>query len=179
MPGSPPPLALDDLRAADYEAVASWFADEEQFVTAVARAFTYPLSRAEYEDYFLPEPAPRPARRCLRAVIDHRTVGMASLARLDWRNDSGHLAFVAVDPAWRGQGVGAAMLRHVLRLCFDEYELHRVSLLVFPFNLPAIRCYERLGFQREGVSRQACRFGAGYLDAIAMSLLRPEWAAVP
>jgi RimJ/RimL family protein N-acetyltransferase len=179
MPAVLPPLALADLRAEDYDTIVSWFADEEQFVTAVARAFNYPLSRAEYEDYFLPEPGPRPARRCLRAVVDGQTVGMASLARLDWRNDSAHLAFVAVDPAWRGQGVGAAMLGQVLRLCFHDYNLHRVSLLVFPANLKAIRCYERLGFQREGVSRQACRFGSGYLDAIAMGLLRSEWASPP
>ena len=41
----------------------------------------------------------------------------------------------------------------------------------------AIRAYERAGFVRGGVLRDAIRDGDGYADDILMSILEDEWRA--
>ena len=38
-----------------------------------------------------------------------------------------------------------------MRLAFDKMNLHRVWLNVYDFNARGIRCYEKCGFEREGV----------------------------
>jgi diamine N-acetyltransferase len=76
-----------------------------------------------------------------------------------------------------GSGVGGAMLRAILALAFGALQAHRVWLDVFATNTRARRIYERLGFQREGVLREAALVDDSYHDLILMSLLDREYAA--
>jgi hypothetical protein len=58
---------------------------------------------------------------------------------------------------------------------FDTLNLNRLWLHVYDSNPAGIRCYEKVGFKREGVLRQD-HFGEGrYADTIVMGLLRDEW----
>ena len=63
-----------------------------------------------------------------------------------------------VDPARRGQGCGAAMLRAALELLRDQ-GVAEVSLEVDPDNQPAVRLYRRVGFEVVTVYRYV-RIGA-------------------
>lgn len=56
---------------------------------------------------------------------------------------------IAVLPAHRGRGVGSALLTRLLEAARAQYD--SVSLSVSSHN-PAVRLYERLGFQRVAVS---------------------------
>ena len=60
---------------------------------------------------------------------------------------------------------------------FDTLRLHRLSLDVFSFNTRAIRAYERAGFVREGVLRDAIVTDGGYADDVLMAMLESEWRA--
>lgn len=55
---------------------------------------------------------------------------------------------VWVDPALRGTGLSVPALSGMLRLAMVRYP--QISLYVNDFNAPAIRAYERLGFQTIG-----------------------------
>jgi RimJ/RimL family protein N-acetyltransferase len=78
--------------------------------------------------------------------------------------------------AWN-KGYGTAALREVLRIGFEEMGLHRIHLHAFVGNARGIRCYEKAGFQREGVLREA-RFKRGrWVDVVTMAILRDEWKA--
>jgi GNAT superfamily N-acetyltransferase len=78
-------------------------------------------------------------------------------------------------PTRRGDGVGRAMVAAALRVAFEDLGLHRVALNVFDFNVAALRCYQSLGFVREGVTRDARRMGDTYWTTICCSLLDHEW----
>ncbi|WII40453.1 GNAT family protein [Paenibacillus thiaminolyticus] len=58
----------------------------------------------------------------------------------------------------RGKGYGTQIMQQALRIGFEELQLHRISLGVFDFNESARRCYEKLGFVQEGVTRDARRY---------------------
>lgn len=51
------------------------------------------------------------------------------------------------------------------------------QLDVYTINERAIHLYERLGFQREGVMREAWRFDHGYYDII-MAILEDDYRAL-
>ena len=53
------------------------------------------------------------------------------------------------------------MMMEILKIAFDELQLHRVSLGVFDFNHSAIACYEKVGFVKEGLLRDARKMGDG------------------
>lgn len=58
---------------------------------------------------------------------------------------------------------------------FGICNLHRIELNVFDYNERAIRCYEKVGFQREGVQRDALFYNHQYHDSILMSVLHHEY----
>lgn len=59
--------------------------------------------------------------------------------------------------------------------CFGQLQLHRVSLGVFDFNLAAIACYEKAGFVKEGLLREARKVGNEFWNLWEMSILEREW----
>jgi RimJ/RimL family protein N-acetyltransferase len=75
------------------------------------------------------------------------------------RTNDEHLwiGHVLADPQWRGRGLGQAFVRRLVESAFGEFFAERISLIVFPDNAPAIRCYERVGFTLSGDEHH--RFG--------------------
>jgi ribosomal protein S18 acetylase RimI-like enzyme len=53
---------------------------------------------------------------------------------------------IGIDPNYRGRRVGSALLAHLLELVKAHYPA--VSLNTRTDNLPAVRLYERMGFQK-------------------------------
>jgi RimJ/RimL family protein N-acetyltransferase len=105
-------------------------------------------------------------------------VGFIELDDILWNAGSAWYAIGIGDRNARGKGYGTEATRLALQFAFDELNLHRVQLTVFAYNEPAIRVYERCGFQREGVFRdQIYRDGVRY-DSYLYGILRPEWEAI-
>jgi RimJ/RimL family protein N-acetyltransferase len=76
------------------------------------------------------------------------------------------------------EGVGAAFFALVVAWAFTHTAAHRFWLDCFAHNARAQRVYEKLGFSRDGVLRQAYRAPDGSrLDLTMMALTRPQWAA--
>jgi ribosomal protein S18 acetylase RimI-like enzyme len=59
----------------------------------------------------------------------------------------GHLARLAVLPKWQGQGVGYALIQHLLHL-FNLWGTLRVTVNTQTDNAASLALYEKVGFQR-------------------------------
>ncbi len=68
------------------------------------------------------------------------------------------------------------MINKILYIAFDGLGLHRVSMGVFDFNASAIRCYEKAGFIKEGLLRDARKHGDEYWSLWEMIILEDEWS---
>jgi GNAT superfamily N-acetyltransferase len=82
------------------------------------------------------ETIPEPARSECLAVLEQ--MGAAHPREPHW-----HLAFIGVDPAHQGKGIGAALLQHTLARV-DEQHLHAYLESSNPANVPL---YRRHGFE--------------------------------
>ncbi|HEV7721048.1 MAG TPA: GNAT family protein [Iamia sp.] len=84
------------------------------------------------------------------------------------------------DPAFQGHGYATEAAAELLRICFDELGLRRVTASCFADNTPSWRLMERLGMRRELASKaEALHRTRGWLDGYAYALLAPEWRARP
>lgn len=75
-------------------------------------------------------------------------------------------------PDWRGQGIGRRLIETAIAEAWRR-GFERIELTVNEGNEPAQRLYLAVGFVVEGRGRKAARFGATYLDVIAMARLAP------
>ncbi|KQX18927.1 GNAT family N-acetyltransferase [Variovorax sp. Root434] len=63
------------------------------------------------------------------------------------------LGTLAVDPAFHGQGIALAMVSEAID-ALKATGIRRIELFVESDNAPAMRFYEKLGFEREGTLRK-------------------------
>jgi RimJ/RimL family protein N-acetyltransferase len=97
-------------------------------------------------------------------------VGRLSLAR-DPHPGSAHVADLGLMVAkrYRRRGLGRALLEEAVAWA-QTNGVEKLELHVFPHNVPAIRLYERFGFEREGFRKRHYRRADGaYVDAILMA----------
>lgn len=59
-----------------------------------------------------------------------------------------------IDRTRRGEGLGRIMINLLLTYAFEQRHARRVSLVVFPENVGAIRCYRVCGFLEMGRQRK-------------------------
>ena len=75
---------------------------------------------------------------------------------------------------WQGKGVGKELMRAIVDLADNWLNLTRLELEVYADNEPALRLYERFGFEVEGRLRQHALRDGQFIDSIMMGRLRPS-----
>jgi RimJ/RimL family protein N-acetyltransferase len=76
-------------------------------------------------------------------------------------------------PGHRGKGGGRLLLDAAIEA--RPPDVHKIELEVWPDNEPAIRLYERAGFEREGLRRDHYRRRDGHLhSSVIMARLFPD-----
>jgi [ribosomal protein S18]-alanine N-acetyltransferase len=91
----------------------------------------------------------KPSSLSLAAIAGGQLVGYLVLSRYV---DAWHVMNLAVDPRWRRQGIGAALLERLLEETAGDTE-RGYTLEVRVSNAEAIRLYERFGFRSRGIRR--------------------------
>jgi putative acetyltransferase len=112
----------------------------------------------------------------LVGTIEGRIVGMVSVATFPNRPRRRHAGAIgiSVDEKWQGKGVGRELMRAIVDFADNWLNLTRLELEVYADNEPAIRLYERFGFEVEGRLRQHALREGKFVDSIVMGRLRPS-----
>lgn len=118
----------------------------QQFHSAAAltqwggEGFSYPIRRQQ----FLNRLQLKDTRGFQLQDLQGQLLGYGQLCD---RFDYHHLARLFILPRYRGQGLAAALITALMRQGLRQQPQRDISLFVFADNLPALRCYQRLGFR--------------------------------
>jgi diamine N-acetyltransferase len=162
-------VALGPLREDLVPVYARWMTTLE-----VARGlgnttiYTVEAEKGWYEQAAKPDPGQ--AHFVVYDRFDLEPIGTTGLINIDHRH--GTATFEIMLGERRGQGLGTETTRLVLDWAFTVLGLHNVDLVVFAWNRPAIRCYEKAGFREIGRRRGGAvcmgrRFDVVIMDAVA------------
>ena len=83
----------------------------------------------------------------LNRAVDPLPLGYGELNLMRRQADQFWIGHVIVDPDHRKQGLGRYLVHSLVSYAFERLFARRVSLVVFPDNEAAIRCYRRVGFR--------------------------------
>jgi putative acetyltransferase len=111
----------------------------------------------------------------LVACVDNRVVGALSLRTFPQNPRRKHVAQLGmmVRDDWQGKGVGTALMRAAVDFADKWLNLTRIELEVYTDNEPALRLYEKFGFEIEGTLRQHAFRNGEYVDSYFMARVRP------
>lgn len=69
-----------------------------------------------------------------------------------------------------GKGYAKEASKSVISYCFESLNLRKITLGVIKDNVAAVKLYESLGFEEEGIYRMHGIYAGKYCDAIRMAL---------
>lgn len=108
-------------------------------------------------------------------TLDGRPIGSLRLLEIDPHHSRCELGVSIGEVELLGSGYGTDAIRASLRYAFENLGLRRVGLITDADNARGVRCYEKVGFIREGILRaHRLRYGKP-IDMLAMGVLREEW----
>lgn len=164
------------------DAEATWaFRQLPEFSQWMARA---PATFAQYAAQFT---QPDSLRKTLVIELDGTVVGDLMVSVQDaWAQTevSEQAREVQADlgcglhPQHSGRGYATEAVSEVLRVCFEELGLRRVTADCFAGNTASWRLMERVGMRREAYTvRDSLHRSGAWLDGMAYALLQEEWRA--
>jgi RimJ/RimL family protein N-acetyltransferase len=107
----------------------------------------------------------------LVAVLDGRVVGVADfIGQANQQERHAGTFGISMDRSARGLGIGTALIEALVAWA-REHGITRIQGWAFSSNPRAVALYERLGFAREGVARQAIEVDGELIDAILIARL--------
>jgi RimJ/RimL family protein N-acetyltransferase len=168
-------ITLVAMSSADAPTLARWQQDNEYLRMLDSNA-AYPKNESMMNEWIRNGQQGRDTFLFgIRTVATDALIGFVELGEVIWTHRSTWLAIGIGERAYWGQGYGYESMSLVLDFAFRELNLHRVQLTVFSYNERAIRLYEKLGFQREGVYREFMERDGERHDMYLYGLLRREW----
>lgn len=164
-------ITLRPLRPEDGEAMFHSLRDEEAMrLTGTQESFTFDevkrhcawkANAADRIDYAI--------------LAKGELVGEVVINEIDAQNRSGGFRIAIWYPQNRNLGYGTEATRLIIGHVFRTLGLNRIELEVYAFNPRARHVYEKLGFQVEGIRRQALWWEGVPVDAIMMAMLRSDY----
>lgn len=105
---------------------------------------------------------------------DNTPIGFVRFIYIDRKSGNVWLRMMIGDKKAWGKGYALDAMQTYLKWLFDVIGVHRVTLECYSTNKRAIEFYERIGFKREGVLREAVLIDGRYRDIFAFGMLSTE-----
>ena len=162
-------IKLEKFEKQDYERLINWIESEEALVVFSGSIFSYPLTKKQLDLYL------ENKNRLIYKVFDTKTntiIGHAELSNIDTKHETARICRVLVgDKNVRNKGFGTFIIKDLIRIGFEELKLHRLDLGVYDFNKQAIKCYEKCGFEIEGLLKENIKVGSEYWSTYNMGII--------
>jgi RimJ/RimL family protein N-acetyltransferase len=162
-------VRLTPLEETDLPVLFEWI--NNRALVELSSAFA-PVSAAEHRRWFEAIRQRHDAHVfAIRRLDSPAPIGTCQLHDVHPVHRSAELQIRIGDASSRGQGLGTEAVRLLVEYGFGTLRLHRIALHVFATNLAAQRAYEKAGFVREGVLKDAAFVGGHFVDSVVMAIL--------
>lgn len=171
-------VRLREMRVADAEICKNWV-NNLDVARNIYGGAPMPLT-VENERDFLARVSGRQNNSNHFAIetLSGEFIGVCSYTEVNWTSRNCMIGWFIGESANRGKGYGTDMIKILLRICFRELDMHKVTLRVFAYNEPAVRLYDRLGFTCEGACRENIFAMGRRWDELVYSMLSDEYEAI-
>lgn len=141
----PMSLCLCDFDSVFAPTIASWVRSDRELLWLAPRTRP-PLTSAKVMAWA----RDRSSRILLWDAASASPVGYAELNEMPGERDHLWIGHLLASPQVRGRKIGHRFVHALLCRAFQDLMVRQVSLVVFPDNIAAIRCYEANGMQHAG-----------------------------
>lgn len=136
----------------------------------------FPNSAESMLDYYQHTAVSRSAMVLAIVLLENdRHIGNIGLHNIHPIFHSAEIGILIGEKDVWGHGYASESISLLAAHAFKRLNLHRLSAGAVVKNQASIRAFEKAGFIREGVSRQAYYCEGQYEDCVRLGFLRNEW----
>lgn len=172
-------IRLEFFTKDDFEQLIQWIDTETLLINWSGSLFSFPLTQSSMEWYIKDTNDLLKSDALVYKAVDTdtgKTVGHISLGGISRKNKSARISRVLIgDASNKGKGYCKQMITEILKVGFDQMQLHRISLGVYDYNIAALKCYKAAGFSVEGTMREVLLHDGQWWSLIEMGILEQEW----
>ncbi len=154
----------------------NWLRDYEVIKTINRLEYVdAPISFAEVKAYYESlEKSNKDIFYALYSKKDNNFIGTVRVSQIDRRARTAYLGILIGDRDYWGRGIASDSLLAVSKYMFDNHNMRKLSAGMMAINIGMIRTFEKLGFKKEGVFRNADAFEGGYCDHLYFGCFKDE-----
>lgn len=169
---------LRELERRDLPTVNIWRNNPEliELLGAPFRYISLDVDNSWFEDYM--ENRGNTVRCAIVEDSCDSILGMVALTSIDYINQSAVFHIVIGEVKNQGKGIGTFAVRAILYHAFYNMNLQRVELTVLESNVRAQHLYEKCGFVKEGVKRNAIYKNGEFANILVYAALKSEFSTV-
>lgn len=135
-------IRLAPFEPADFKKLIDWLDSEELLVQVAGPIFFHPLTEEQLVAYLKDD------NRYAFKVVDTESdeaIGHAEIYKTE--EGTAKICRVVIgDKAYRGKGLGQELISKLVSYAIDQLKTSSIELNVYDWNIPAIKCYEKVGF---------------------------------
>ncbi len=166
---------LRELEKKDLTEINKWRNDPEviKFLGAPYRYINLDVDERWFDTYMANRD--RTIRCSIVVKETEMVIGLISLTDINYINQSASLHVMVGNIDNQGKGAGIFSVIKMLSHAFNNMNLQRIELTVLEDNERAIHLYEKVGFVREGIMRNAVFKNGSYKNMYIYSILKNEF----
>lgn len=168
---------LRELERKDLPVINKW-RNKEELISLLGTPFRFinvDVDIKWYESYMLNRNS---AVRCAITEFDNDEIlGLVSLTSINYVNLTAEFHIMIGEEKSCGKGMGTFAVKAMIEHAFYNMNLRRIELGVLADNYRALHVYEKVGFKKEDIKRQAIYKKGKYVDLISCAILRDEYAS--
>ena len=107
----------------------------------------------------------------IEELASSHSIGICQLCNIDWQNRSAELQIRIGEERYQSKGFVTEATKLLCQFGFADLNLHRIYLNVVASNVRAIKAYEKCGFVREGLLREAAFIDDAWVDVVVLGKL--------
>ncbi|GAP03026.1 acetyltransferase [Fructobacillus pseudoficulneus] len=170
-------VKLSHYHEGDGKDFADWQWDDA-FINLLSDDVIHPFSAENWEKIFRNSANDNEnVEFTVRKVVDDSLIGFVSLTNISVRNHSCELGIGFPKEEDRSKGYGQETLSLILDYGFNNLNMHKIKLSVFPFNTAAVKAYTKVGFIKEGTSKNEVFYDGKWVDSDHYAIFQEDWFA--
>ncbi len=109
---------------------------------------------------------------------NNELIGEIQLREISHRHKSAKLGINIGETNFWNKGYATDAIKTLCKYYFNKLKYNRIGLSLLPNNIAAVKCYQRCGFKKEGISRKAFYSNGKFHDDLNMSLIKDDYKKI-
>ena len=162
-------IELKPFNKDDFQTLISWIKSEKDLIQFAGLVFSYPLTNNQLHKYV------NDLNRKVFKIVDSVNGLTIGHSEIYFKDNSAKLCRILIgNIKYRGKGICEKIIQKLVDISFENINIKKVELSVFDWNIPAIKCYKKVGFQFDRENIKTAKIKNEIWTAINMKIERDK-----